>query len=81
MVTIFYGNLLEDSFFFNGNLEEVLKHSYGFDIADIPSSNRMIHRGLHYSFPALRTLSLCERKKGLHPIITRDTFAHNVSFD
>ena len=30
----------------NGNLEEVLKHSYGFHIADIPSSNRMIHCGL-----------------------------------
>lgn len=38
-------------FFFlslNGNSEEVLKHSYGFHIADIPSSNRMIHCGLHY---------------------------------
>lgn len=63
MVTIFCGSLLEDSFSFNGNLEEVLKHSYGFHIADIPASNRMIHCGLHYSFPALRTLSLCDRKK------------------
>lgn len=39
-VTILY-NLLEDSFSCNGNLEEVLKHSYGFRIADIPSSNRL----------------------------------------
>lgn len=43
MVTIFCGTLLEDPFSFNGSLEEVLKHSYGFHIADIPASNRMIH--------------------------------------
>lgn len=40
-VTILYGNLLEDSFSCNGNLEEVLKHSYGIRIADIPPSNRL----------------------------------------
>lgn len=41
MVTILCSNLLEDSFSFNGNLEGVLKHSYGFHIADIPSSKRL----------------------------------------
>lgn len=50
-VTIFYSNLLEVSSFLNWNLEEVLKHSYGFNIKDISSSNRMTHCGLPYSFP------------------------------
>lgn len=40
IVTILHGNLLEDYFSFNGNLEEVLKYSYGFDAA-IGSSNRL----------------------------------------
>lgn len=57
MVTIFYGNLLEDSFFFfflSGNLEEVLKHSYGFHIVDIPSfkQNDSLRVALQFSSAA-----------------------------
>lgn len=56
--TIFNRSLLGGLCVPNGNLEEVLKHSYGSHIVDVSASNGMIHRG----FSAPLSLSLWERK-------------------
>ncbi len=83
MVTIFYGNLLGDSSFkwkLRGGLETFIWISYCRH--SLFKQNDSLRVAL-----LLRSLSLCDRGKkkrgggGLHPIITEDTFAHNVSCD